>query len=97
MGPADYNILKTYGHNFDEIVEFGNFLGLKFLIRLISLYLLLPLFNMLHAFIPNYGVVIIVFSLIIKAILVPAYQVKFSINEKDAVISAEDNRTERKI
>jgi YidC/Oxa1 family membrane protein insertase len=82
MGPADYNMLKTYGHNFDEIVEFGNFLGLKFLIRFISLYLLLPLFNMLHLLIPNYGVVIIVFSLIIKAILYPLTKSSFSSMKK---------------
>jgi YidC/Oxa1 family membrane protein insertase len=82
IGPADYNILKAYGHNFDEIVEFGNFLGLKFLIRFISLYLLLPLFNMLHAFIPNYGVVIIVFSLIIKLILYPLTKSSFQSMKK---------------
>jgi len=82
IGPADYTILKGYGHNFDEIVEFGNFLGLKFLIRFISLYLLLPLFNMLHAFIPNYGVVIIVFSLIIKAILYPLTKSSFQSMKK---------------
>ena len=82
IGPADYNILKTYGHNFNEIVEFGNFLGLKFLIRFISLYLLLPLFNMLHAFIPNYGVVIIVFSLIIKLILYPLTKSSFQSMKK---------------
>lgn len=82
IGPADYTILKTYGNNFDEIVEFGNFLGLKFLIRIISLYLLLPLFNMLHAFIPNYGVVIIVFSLIIKGILYPLTKSSFQSMKK---------------
>jgi YidC/Oxa1 family membrane protein insertase len=82
IGPADYNILKTYGHNFDEIVEFGNFLGLKFLIRFISLYLLLPLFNILHSFIPNYGVVIIVFSLIIKLILYPLTKSSFQSMKK---------------
>jgi YidC/Oxa1 family membrane protein insertase len=82
IGPADYNILKTYGHNFDEIVEFGNFLGLKFLIRIISLYFLLPLFNILHSFIPNYGVVIIVFSLIIKLILYPLTKSSFQSMKK---------------
>ena len=82
IGPADYNLLKTYGHNFDEIVEFGNFLGLKFLIRFISLYLLLPMFDMLHKFIPNYGIVIIVFSLIIKLILYPLTKSSFQSMKK---------------
>jgi len=69
IGPADYNILSKYGHNFEQIVEFGTFF--KFLIRPIAVYILLPLFNFLHLFIPNYGLVIIVFSLIIKFVLYP--------------------------
>ena len=69
IGPADYNILNKYGHNFEQIVEFGTFF--KFLIRPIAVYVLLPLFNFLHLFIPNYGLVIIVFSLIIKLVLYP--------------------------
>jgi len=71
IGPVDYNILKAHGHNLQELVEFGSFLGLRFLVRPIAEYLLLPLFNFLHLFIPNYGLVIIVFSLIIKLVLYP--------------------------
>ena len=71
IGPADYDILKAYGRNLEAIVEFGSIFGLKFLVRPIAEYVLLPLFNFLHLFIPNYGFVIIVFSLIIKLILYP--------------------------
>ncbi len=71
LGPVEYDILKTYGKNFESIVDFGSFFGLKFIIRPISEYVLLPLFKFLHLFIPNYGFVIIVFSLIIKVALHP--------------------------
>jgi YidC/Oxa1 family membrane protein insertase len=71
LGPVDYSILKTYGHNLDAIVEYGSFFGIKFLVRPIAEYLLVPVFNFLHSFIPNYGIVIIIFSLIIKIILHP--------------------------
>ncbi len=71
IGPVQYNLLKSYGHNFDELVDFGSFFGLKFLIRPISEYVLLPIFTFLHTIIPNYGFVIIVFSLIIKLVLHP--------------------------
>jgi YidC/Oxa1 family membrane protein insertase len=71
IGPVDYNTLKPYGDNLTAIVDFGSFLGLTFLIRPISEYILLPLFNLLHTVIPNYGFVIIVFSLIIKFVLYP--------------------------
>jgi YidC/Oxa1 family membrane protein insertase len=71
LGPVDYHILKSYDNNYDEIFDFGSFFGLKFITRPISEYLLLPLFTFLHEFIPNYGIVIIIFSIIIKIALYP--------------------------
>ena len=71
MGPVDYDILKEYGSNFEAIVDFGSFFGLKFIVRPIAEFVLLPLFNFLHGFIPNYGLVIIVFSIIIKIVVHP--------------------------
>ncbi len=71
IGPVDYDILKEYNRNFEAIVDFGSFFGLKFIVRPIAEYILLPLFTFLHTFIPNYGFVIIVFSLIIKFVLYP--------------------------
>ncbi|RPI74216.1 MAG: membrane protein insertase YidC, partial [Ignavibacteriales bacterium] len=71
IGPVDYDILKEYGNNFEAIVDFGSFFGLKFIVRPIAEYILLPLFGFLHGFIPNYGLVIIVFSIIIKIVVHP--------------------------
>jgi len=71
LGPIDYNILKSYGKSFQTVFDFGSFFGLKFVIRPISEYLLLPLFKFLHSFIPNFGLVIIIFSIIIKFALHP--------------------------
>jgi YidC/Oxa1 family membrane protein insertase len=69
IGPVDYDILIQYGKKLEAIVNFGSFFGLKFIVRPIAEFILLPLFNFLHSFIPNYGFVIIVFSLIIKIVL----------------------------
>lgn len=71
LGPIDYDILKSYNQNFQSIFDFGSFLGLTFIIRPISEYIFLPLFKFLHSFIPNYGLVIIVFSILIKLALHP--------------------------
>ena len=71
IGPVDYDILKEYGDNFEAIVNFGSIFGITFLVRPIAEYVLLPLFTFLHSFIPNYGFVIIVFSIIIKVVLYP--------------------------
>ncbi|MCB0729969.1 MAG: membrane protein insertase YidC [Ignavibacteriae bacterium] len=71
IGPLEYNTLKANGNNYEAIFEFGSFLGLKFITRPISEYFLLPLFKFLHNYIPNYGWVIIVFSIILKFALYP--------------------------
>jgi len=71
IGPLEYNILKGNDNNYEAIFEFGSFLGLKFITRPISEYFLLPLFKFLHRYIPNYGWVIIVFSIILKFALYP--------------------------
>jgi YidC/Oxa1 family membrane protein insertase len=71
FGPIDYSLLKSYGKNFQSIFEFGSFFGLKFIIRPISEYIMLPLFKFLNSFISNFGLVIILFSIIIKFALHP--------------------------
>ncbi len=71
IGPVDYDELKSLGRDLVALVNFGSFFGLTFLIRPIAEYLLLPLFQFLHSFIPNYGVVIIIFSFIIKILVYP--------------------------
>ncbi len=69
IGPVNYDVLKAYGHNFQQMVDFGGIF--KFMVRPIAVYILLPLFTFLHSFIPNFGWVLIVFSLIIKFALYP--------------------------
>lgn len=71
IGPVDYKELESYGRNLVKIVDFGSFFGLKFIVRPIAEYILLPLFQFINSFIPNYGVVLIIFSIIIKIVVYP--------------------------
>lgn len=71
FGPIEYNTLKEHHQTMTSIVDFGSFLGLTFIIRPIAEYVMLPLLKFLHSIIPNYGIVIIFFSLIIKIVLHP--------------------------
>ncbi len=71
IGPVDYTELESYGKNLVKIVDFGSFFGLRFIVRPIAEYLLMPLFEFLHSFIPNYGFVLIIFSIIIKIVVYP--------------------------
>ena len=82
LGPVDYDLLKEISLNLTELVDFGSFFGLKFIVRPIAEYLLLPLLKFLNQFIPNYGFVIIVFSLIIKIVVYPLTRKSFQSMKK---------------
>ncbi len=65
IGPLDYDIVKEYG--IESMVN----LGFKYGIRQISEYFMLPILTFIHKFVPNYGVSIIIFSIIMKMLLYP--------------------------
>ncbi len=66
LGPLQYGIVESYGVDLEQIMSLG-----WVWIRPIAIYFIIPLFNFLHSFIPNYGLVIILFSIIIKTLLHP--------------------------
>jgi YidC/Oxa1 family membrane protein insertase len=65
IGPLDYTIVKGLDVGLENIMNFG-----WKIIQPISI-LVLWTFTFLHKFIPNYGVVIIVFSILVKIVLHP--------------------------
>jgi YidC/Oxa1 family membrane protein insertase len=67
LGPLDFSLIQSMDRGLDHIMT----LGAAWIIRPITEYILIPLFNFLHLFIANWGIVIIVFSLIIKVALHP--------------------------
>ncbi|MBN2364570.1 MAG: membrane protein insertase YidC [Calditrichaeota bacterium] len=68
LGPLDYYILNKYDVELESLVMNKDWYERLF--RPISL-LIIPAFKFLHRFIPNYGLVIIVFSILIKLVLHP--------------------------
>ena len=65
LGPLDYEIVKQQGVGLEQMMS----LGWK-IIRPFSKIVLWCL-NFLHGFIPNYGWVIVIFSIIVKIVLYP--------------------------
>lgn len=74
LGPVDYEILKSYDIGLEKTMRFS----LDFLVRPIAQYLILPVFLFIHNFISNWGLVIIIFSVLMKVVLTPftRYQMK---------------------
>ncbi|MFN8368350.1 MAG: membrane protein insertase YidC [Candidatus Kapaibacterium sp.] len=65
LGPLDYDIVKTYG--MESTVD----LGWKWLVRPIGEWIMMPAFKIIHSLIPNFGIAIIVFSILMKLLLTP--------------------------
>ncbi|HTX19486.1 MAG TPA: membrane protein insertase YidC [Bacteroidota bacterium] len=66
IGPLDYDIITGYGRGLEHIMSLG-----WSWIRPITEYLFIPLFKFLRLFISNFGIVIIVFSIVVKVALHP--------------------------
>ncbi len=67
VGPIDYNVLHDLGVNLEKIMDFG----WDWLTRPFAEYVILPIFNLLNTFIDNYGLIIIIFALLIKLVTYP--------------------------
>ena len=69
LGPMELRRLAAYDLGLYQMVDFGAFLG--WMIRPIAQYFIAPSFALLSTFLPNYGLVIILFALFIKLLLWP--------------------------
>ena len=73
LGPLELRRLADYG--LYETVDFGAWVG--FVIRPIARYAVAPVFAFLSTFIANYGLVILVFALLVKLLLWPLTAVSY--------------------
>jgi len=70
-GPNNYKLLKDYDNGMHELVELSADFFLFRWVKWINAWLIIPLFNFIEKFIPNYGIIILIMTLIIKMILMP--------------------------
>ena len=70
LGPLDYDILKGYNLNFEEMMNWGWF-GM---IGKGALWV----FKTIYSYIPNYGIVLIIFSILVKLLLAPLTKKQFT-------------------
>jgi YidC/Oxa1 family membrane protein insertase len=75
IGPLDISELDRYHNELDQLVMNNGWYEHMF--RFISL-IILQLLQFFHSFIPNYGIVIIIFSILIKVVLYPLTKKSYS-------------------
>jgi YidC/Oxa1 family membrane protein insertase len=67
LGPLEYDRIQAMDVGLERTMNFG----WSFVVRPISIHLMLPLLMWIHGFFSNWGIVIILFSILIKLITVP--------------------------
>jgi YidC/Oxa1 family membrane protein insertase len=70
-GPNNYKLLKEYDNGMHELIELSVDFFLFSWVKWINALLIIPLFNFIEKFIPNYGIIIFIMTLVIKMLLVP--------------------------
>jgi len=84
-GPSDYNLLKTYeGTDLDEIADLG--WGIFGFLNRTVFY---PVFNTLQGFLGNYGLIIILMTIVVRIIMSPLVYKSYVSSAKMKVIRPE--------
>ncbi len=86
IGPLDYNIAKSYG--IEKLINFG----FKYGIRQIAEFFMLPIFKGIHHFVPNFGISIILFSILMKLLLYPLSISQMKTSQKMQLLTPEMNK-----
>ncbi len=66
FGPNHFNTLKQYDQKYEKIIPLGGWL-----VGWFTRFVIIPLFNFLHKYIANFGIIILLMTLIIKIVVMP--------------------------
>lgn len=67
IGPNHYSTLRSYEVGLEEMVPLGY--GPMFFVKYINKWVIIPIFNLLSSFISNYGIIIMLLTIIIRLLL----------------------------
>ncbi len=90
-GPNDYNLLKSYGMDLEKVIPLG-----WGIFGWINKYAFIPLFNWLKGFIGNYGLIIIIITLIVRLVTAPLYHKTYISQAKTKIIKPEMDEINKK-
>ncbi len=91
FGPNDYRTLKNYDMKYEKIIPLGGWL-----VGWFSRLVIIPCFDFLGKFISNYGLVILLMTLLIKLILSPLTIKSYKSTAKMQVIKPEIDKLNEK-
>ena len=91
FGPNDYKTLKAYDQKYEKIIPLGGWLVAWF-----SRFVIIPCFDFLGRFISNYGLVILLMTILIKLLISPLTIKSYKSSAKMQVIKPEMDKINAK-
>ena len=91
FGPNDYRTLKEYDMNYEKIIPLGGWL-----VGWISRFVIIPIFGFLGKFISNYGLIILLLTLIIKVVIMPLTIKSYKSSAKMQAVKPEIDKINQK-
>lgn len=92
FGPNHYNTLKTFDLELQDLVGLGGLMS-----RVINKFTIIPVFNFLNRFIGNYGLIILILTIMIKIVLFPLTYRSYMSMAKMRVLKPEIDAINEKI
>ena len=84
FGPNDYKVLKSYGQKYEKIIPLGGWL-----VGWFTKYAIIPMFDFFSRFISNFGLIILLMTLVIKIVVFPLTYKSYASSAKMSALKPE--------
>ena len=84
FGPNDYKVLKSYGQKYEKIIPLGGWL-----VGWFTKYAIIPMFDFFSRFISNFGLIILLMTLVIKSVVFPLTYKSYASSAKMSALKPE--------
>ncbi len=91
FGPNDFGVLKQYDLKYEKIIPLGGWL-----VNWISRFVIIPCFDFLSRFINNWGLIILLMTILIKVVLSPLTYKSFKSSAKMNVLKPDIEQINKK-
>ena len=91
FGPNDYEVLKSYDQSYEDIIPLGGWI-----VSWISRFVIIPCFALLGRFLTNYGLIILLMTILIKIVVSPLTIKSYKSSAKMQVLKPEIDQLNKK-
>lgn len=91
FGPNHYQTLKSFDHKYEKIIPLGGWL-----VGWFTKFFIIPMFDFFHRFIGNFGLIILLMTLVIKIVVFPLTYKSFASSAKISALKPEIDKLNEK-